>query len=84
LPNGHRPGYASFVSLDLTIELEREADDRWIADIPALPGVLVYGSTPDEAIARAEALALRVIADEIEHGERPAQDLSLSFVRPAA
>ncbi len=78
MPNCDRPGYASVVSLNLTIELEREADDRWIADIPALPGVLAYGSTPDEAIARAEALALRVIADEIEHGERPAEDASIA------
>jgi predicted RNase H-like HicB family nuclease len=72
------------VSLDLEIELEQEAEGRWIADIPALPGVLVYGSTPDDAIARVEALALRVIADEIEHGERSPQDLAVSFLRPAA
>ncbi len=72
------------MSLTLAIELERESDERWIADIPALPGVLVYGSTPAEAIARVEALALRVLADEIEHGERAAEDLSVSFLRSAA
>jgi predicted RNase H-like HicB family nuclease len=72
------------MGLSLTIELERESADRWIAEIPALPGVMVYGSSETDAIARVEALALRVIADEIEHGERPTNDLSLSFVRPAA
>ena len=52
-----------------TIESEREADGRWIAEIPALPGVLAYGATRDEAIARAKALALRVLAERLEHGE---------------
>lgn len=55
--------------MNLPIELEQEADGRWIAEIPTLPGVLAYGQTSDEAIARAEALALRVLADRIEHGE---------------
>lgn len=68
------------MSLTLSIEFERESENRWIAEIPALPGVLVYGANPSEAIARVEALALRVIADEIEHGERCAQDLSLRFL----
>lgn len=72
------------MSLTLVIEIESESEQRWIADIPALPGVLVYGSTPADAIARVEALALRVLADEIEHGERSAEDLSVSFLRPAA
>jgi predicted RNase H-like HicB family nuclease len=53
----------------LKIELEQEADGRWIAGIPALPGVLAYGKTRDEAIASVEALALRVLADRLEHGE---------------
>jgi predicted RNase H-like HicB family nuclease len=52
-----------------TIEIEREADGRWIAEIPALPGVLAYGATRDQAIARAKALALRVLAERLEHGE---------------
>ena len=52
-----------------TIESEREADGRWIAEIPALPGVLAYGATREEAIARAKALALRVLAERLEHGE---------------
>jgi predicted RNase H-like HicB family nuclease len=55
--------------LDLKVELEQEADSRWIAEVPALPGVLAYGDTPDAALARVEALALRVLADRLEHGE---------------
>jgi predicted RNase H-like HicB family nuclease len=48
------------------IEFDREEDGRWIADIPELPGVLAYGATKEEAAAKAEALALRVLADRIE------------------
>lgn len=53
----------------LKIEIEREDDGRWIGEVPALPGVLAYGRTVEEARAKAEALALRTIADRIEHGE---------------
>jgi predicted RNase H-like HicB family nuclease len=53
----------------LLVEMEREEDGRWIAEVSALPGVLAYGPTRDEALARAEALALRVLADRLEHGE---------------
>lgn len=53
----------------LTIEIEREADGRWISEVPGLPGVMVYGQTRQEAIARVQTLALRVIADRLEHGE---------------
>jgi predicted RNase H-like HicB family nuclease len=53
----------------LKIEIAREDDGRWIGEVPALPGVLVYGATQAEAREKAEALALRVIADRIEHGE---------------
>jgi predicted RNase H-like HicB family nuclease len=53
----------------LTIEVEREEDGRWIAEVPDLPGVLAYGQTRQEAIERAQALALRVMADRLEHGE---------------
>ncbi len=52
-----------------TIEFEREDDGRWIAEIPALAGVMVYGATKADARARATALALRVLADRLEHGE---------------
>ena len=55
--------------MQLTIRLLREADDRWIGDVPELPGVTVYGATPAEATLKAKALALRVIAEEMEHGE---------------
>ena len=50
-----------------TIEFEREDDGRWLAEVLELPGVLTYGKTPDEAIGHVKALALRVIADKIEH-----------------
>ena len=55
--------------MNLKIEIDREEDGRWIAEVPDLPGVLVYGQTRAEAVAKVEALALRVIADRIEHGE---------------
>ena len=53
----------------MRIELDREDDGRWIAEIPELLGVMVYGSTRDAAISKAKALALRVLADRLEHGE---------------
>jgi predicted RNase H-like HicB family nuclease len=53
----------------MKIEIEREEDGRWIAEIPELPGVMVYGESRNEAISKAEALALRVLADRLEHGE---------------
>lgn len=52
-----------------SIDTEQEADGRWIAEIPDLPGALVYGATREEAIQRVQALALRVMADRLEHGE---------------
>jgi predicted RNase H-like HicB family nuclease len=53
----------------LTVEVEPEEDGRWLAEVPDLPGVLAYGKTRLEAIARAQALCLRVLADRLEHGE---------------
>ena len=53
----------------LKIESEQEEDGRWIAEVPALPGVLVYGTTKADANAKVQALALRVIADRFENGE---------------
>ncbi len=53
----------------LKIEFEQEADGRWIAEVSLLPGVLVYGPTRDAARDRAEALALRALADRLDHGE---------------
>lgn len=54
----------------LQIEFEQEKDDRWIADIPALPGVMAYGETRQQARNNVEALALRTLADRVEHGEQ--------------
>jgi predicted RNase H-like HicB family nuclease len=54
----------------MKIEIDREEDGRWIAEIPDLPGVMVYGASRDEAISKAEALALRVLADRLDHGEK--------------
>lgn len=53
----------------IRIEFEREKDGRWMAEAPDLPGVLAYGSSKQEARARVEALALRVLADRLDHGE---------------
>ena len=53
----------------LKVESEKEEDGRWLAEIPALPGVLAYGTTKADASAQAKALALRVIADRLENGE---------------
>ncbi len=57
----------------MILEIDREDDGRWIAEIPDLPGVMTYGQTRDEAIAKAKALALRVFADRLEHGEQVPQ-----------
>jgi predicted RNase H-like HicB family nuclease len=53
----------------MKIEVEREQDGRWIAEIPDLPGVMLYGQSRDEAISKVKALALRVLADRLELGE---------------
>lgn len=65
--------------MNFSIEIDREGDGRWIAEVPALPGVIVYGATRDEAVARAKALALHVIADRIDHGEDAGELVSLTF-----
>ena len=65
--------------MPLTVELEREEDGRWIAEVPDLPGVLTYGATREDAVARVQALALRVLADRLEHGEGAADLLSVDF-----
>jgi len=64
--------------MSFAIEIDREKDGRWIAEIPDLPGVMVYGESRDEAICKVKALALRVIAERIEHGE-PVVDLAPIF-----
>ncbi len=53
----------------MNIEIEREEDGRWIAEVTELPGVLTYGQNREEAISRVKALALRVLADRLENGE---------------
>jgi predicted RNase H-like HicB family nuclease len=63
----------------MRLETEQEEDGRWLAEAPGLPGVMAYGASRDEAIARIEALALRVMADRLEHGER-APELDRLFV----
>lgn len=65
--------------MTLTVEYEREDDGRWLAEVLELPGALAYGQTSDEAIAKAQALALRVLADRLEHGENAHEFLNISF-----
>jgi predicted RNase H-like HicB family nuclease len=64
----------------MLINFEREEDGRWIAEIDALPGALVYGATQDEAARKVEALALRILAERLENGEEvPALDETFAF-----
>ena len=65
--------------MKFTIEHEREEDGRWLAEVPELPGVLAYGSTQDEAMAKAAVLALRVLADRLEHDETGPQPISIAI-----
>jgi predicted RNase H-like HicB family nuclease len=66
--------------MNLNIEIDREEDGRWIAEVEDLSGVLVYGETREEAIQKVKSLALRVIADRLENGESlPEQIESLVF-----
>jgi predicted RNase H-like HicB family nuclease len=65
--------------MQLAIELEREDDGRWIAEVPALSGLLAYGKSRDQAMAMVQALALRVLAERLEHGEAAPELLSVTF-----
>jgi len=67
------------MSVTFAIEIDREADGRWIAEVSELPGVLSYGQSRDEAVARVQALALRVLAERLEQGEAPAELLAVTF-----
>ena len=67
------------MALTFEIEIDREDDGRWIAEVPELSGTLAYGRTRDEAVARVQALALRVIAERLEHAEAPAELLAVTF-----
>lgn len=61
------------------LEHELEADGRWLAEVPEIPGVLAYGATADEAMAKAEALALRVLAERIEAGESRPMSINIQL-----
>ncbi|KPF83859.1 hypothetical protein IP78_01655 [Brevundimonas sp. AAP58] len=62
----------------MKVEFEREDDGRWIAEVDAIPGALAYGATRSEALARVEALVLRILADRLENGE-PAPEVDGLF-----
>jgi predicted RNase H-like HicB family nuclease len=68
--------------MNLTLTLDREDDGRWIVEVPELPGVMTYGATRDDALAKAEVLSLRVLADRIEHAE--ARPVPIQIALPAA
>jgi len=66
--------------MNFHIEYERESDGRWLAEAPEIPGVLTYGASPEEAMAKAETLALRILADRIESGENQPMPINIEFV----
>jgi predicted RNase H-like HicB family nuclease len=65
--------------MNFSIEYEQEEDGRWLAEVPQLPGVLTYGATANEAMTKAEVLALRVLAERLEHGESRPEPITISF-----
>ena len=67
------------MTANFTIETEQEEDGRWIADVVEIPGAMAYGSTSHEAIARVQALALRVLAERLEQGEVERELVDVSF-----
>jgi predicted RNase H-like HicB family nuclease len=64
--------------MNFTIEIEHEDDGRWLAEVPEIPGALAYGATANEAMAKAEALALRVLAERLEQDESGPQSISIA------
>jgi len=70
---------AEELAVRFRVELEREEDGRWIGEVTELPGVLAYGASQAEAGAEVQALALRVVAEQLEHGEAGPELLSISF-----
>ena len=66
--------------MNFTIEIEQEEDGRWIAEVTDLPGVMVYGNTREEATSHVQALALRVLAEQIEHTETTTIPMTISFL----
>lgn len=69
--------------MNLTIEYEREDDGRWLAEVPQLPGVAVYGATADEAMSKAQVLALRVLAERLEAGEGRPEPINITIADAA-
>ncbi len=65
--------------MKLQIGVEQETDGRWLAEVDSLPGVVSYGTTRTDAVAKVQALALRVLADRLEHGEAAPELLNVSF-----
>lgn len=65
-------------SLKLSLECERETDGRWLAEVPELPGVMAYGQSASDAMAKAQALALRVLAERLAHAEATPLGISMS------
>ena len=65
--------------MTLHIEIEQETDGRWVAEVSDVPGVLAYGVTRPDAVAKVQALALRVLADRMEHGEAVPEFLNVTF-----
>jgi predicted RNase H-like HicB family nuclease len=66
-------------TINFFVETEQEEDGRWLAEVLELPGVLAYGDTPEQARAQAQALALRVVAERLEHGEIAPDLVTVSF-----
>lgn len=65
--------------MNYSLEIEQEADGRWLAEVVELPGVLAYGATAEEALSKAEVLALRVLAEQLEQGEARPLDIRISI-----
>ena len=65
--------------MNLRIDLEQEDDGRWVAEVPDLSGVMAYGKDREQALALVQALALRVLADRLEHGEAEPDLINISF-----
>lgn len=65
--------------MNYNIEYEREDDGRWLAEANELPGVLAYGKTSEETMTRAEVLALRVLAERLDHGEHKPETITITF-----
>jgi predicted RNase H-like HicB family nuclease len=72
-------GVVTMESMNLKLECEQESDGRWLAEVPQLPGVLAYGANPEDAMAKAEALALRVLAERLENGEARPVAINISL-----